>query len=161
MNTNSLVVGVNEDDLVVLVNTVLVNPVRVQDTQVAASLANTLFRNALQAALGLEVVDTLADGLAVGSTYKIQLQKLFPLTSPSKRTLGDLLLAVTPPDTDTVDNVALLGLVAETTSLVGARGAGCAVDNVQLAVFPATIRDLAKSSPDVAKRWSIDRKGVG
>ena len=59
---------VNEDDLVVLVNTVLVNPVRVQDTQVAASLANTLFRNALQAALGLEVVDTLADGLAVGGT---------------------------------------------------------------------------------------------
>ena len=61
-------VGVNEDDLVVLVNTVLVNPVRVQDTQVAASLANTLLRNALQAALGLEVVDTLADGLAVGGT---------------------------------------------------------------------------------------------
>ena len=71
------------------------------------------------------------------------------------RTLGDVLLAVTAADADAVDNVALLGLVAETTSLVGARGAGCAVDNVQLAVFPATIRDLAKSSPDVVERWSI------
>ena len=130
-------VGVNEDNFVVLVNTILVNPVRVQDTQVTASLADTLLRYTSQTSLGLEVVDTLADGLAVGSTYKIQLQKLFPLTSPSKRTLGDLLLAVTPPDTDTVDNVALLGLVAETTSLVGARGTRSTVDNVQLTVFPA------------------------
>ena len=130
-------VGVNEDNFVVLVNTILVNPVRVQDTQVTASLADTLLRYTSQTSLGLEVVDTLADGLAVGSTYKIQLQKLFPLTSPSKRTLGDLLLAVTPPDTDTVDNVALLGLVAETTSLVGARGTRSTVDYVQLTVFPA------------------------
>ena len=130
-------VGVNEDNFVVLVNTILVNPVRVQDTQVTASLADTLLRYTSQTSLGLEVVDTLADGLAVGSTYKIQLQKLFPLTSPSKRTLGDLLLAVTPPDTDTVDNVALLGLVAKTTSLVRARGARSTVDDVQLAVLPA------------------------
>ena len=53
------------------------------------------------------------------------------------RTLGDVLLAVTPAHTDTVDNVALLGLVAETTSLVGARGTRSTVDNVQLTVFPA------------------------
>ena len=130
-------VGVDKDDLVVLVDTVLVDPVRVQDAEVTTPPANTLLGNALQTALGLELVDTLADGLAVGSTYKIQLQKLFPLTSPSKRTLGDLLLAVTPPDTDTVDNVALLGLVAKTTSLVRARGARSTVDDVQLAVLPA------------------------
>ena len=41
-----------------------------------------------------------------------------------------MLLAVTAADTDTVDNVALLGLVAKTASLVGAGGAGCAVDDV-------------------------------
>ena len=130
-------VGVNEDNFVVLVNTILVNPVRVQDTQVTASLADTLLRYTSQTSLGLEVVDTLADGLAIGGTYKIQLQKLFPLTSPSKRTLGDLLLAVTPPDTDTVDNVALLGLVAQPASLVRARGTGSTVDDVQLTVLPA------------------------
>ena len=62
-------VGVNEDNFVVLVNTILVNPVRVQDTQVTASLADTLLRYTSQTSLGLEVVDTLADGLAVGSTY--------------------------------------------------------------------------------------------
>ena len=53
------------------------------------------------------------------------------------RTLGDLLLAVAAADTDTVDNVALLGLVAETTSLVGARGTRGTVDDVQLTVLPA------------------------
>ena len=61
-------VRVDEDDLVVLVNTVLVDPVRVQDTKVAATLADTLLCHTLKATLWLEVVDTLADGLAVGGT---------------------------------------------------------------------------------------------
>lgn len=112
-------VGVHEDNLVVLVDTVLVDPVRVKDTKVTASLANTLLCNTLETSLRLQVVDTLTDGLAVGGT------------------LGDVFLAVTPADTDTVDNVALLGLVAETTSLVGARGTGSTVDDIQLAVLPA------------------------
>ena len=55
---------VNEDNLVVLVDTVLVYPVGVQDAKVTAPLANTLLRDALQTTLRLEVVDTLADGLA-------------------------------------------------------------------------------------------------
>lgn len=112
-------VGVDEDDLVVLVHTVLVDPVRVKHTQVAAPLANTLLRNALETPLGLEVVDTLADGLAEGGT------------------LGGLFLAVTAADTDPVDHVALLGLVAQPAGLVGARGARRTVDDVQLAVLPA------------------------
>ena len=112
-------VRINEDNLVILVNTVLVDPVRVQDTEVTASLADTLLRNALKTSLRLQVVDTLADGLAVSGT------------------LGDLLFAVTPAYTDTVDDIALLGLVAETTSPVGARRAGGTVNDVQLAVLPA------------------------
>ena len=65
-----LVLGVDEDDLVVLVDTVLVNPVRVQDAEVAAAAANTLLSGSLQTTLGLELVDTLADGLAVGGTWE-------------------------------------------------------------------------------------------
>ena len=117
--THSLVVGVHQDDLVVLVHTILVNPIRVEHPQVSTPPSNTLLGGTPQAALVLEVVDTLADGLAVGGT------------------LGDGLLAVTPADTDAVDDVALLGLVAEAAGLVGARWAGGAVDDVQLAVFPA------------------------
>ena len=67
--THSLVVGVDEDNLVVLVHAVLVDPVRVQDAQVSAPSANALLRNAPQATLGLELGDTLTNGLAVGGTY--------------------------------------------------------------------------------------------
>lgn len=94
MGTNSLVLRVDEDNLVVLVDTVLVNPVRVEDTKVTASATNTLFSYGTKTTLELEVVNTLADGFTVGST------------------LGDGFLAVTTSDTDTVDNVSLLGLVS-------------------------------------------------
>ena len=52
-------------------------------------------------------------------------------------TLGDVFLAVTPPNTNAVDDISLLGLVTKSASLVGARGARCAVDDVQLAELPA------------------------
>lgn len=71
-------VGVDQDDLVVLVHTVLVHPVRVEHAQVAATPADALFRDAAEAALELEVVHTLADGLAVGRTCMcLQLQVNF------------------------------------------------------------------------------------
>ena len=66
--TCSFVAGVDEDDFVVLVHTVLVDPVRVEHTKVAAAPADALLCDALQTTLGLEVVDTLTDGLAVGGT---------------------------------------------------------------------------------------------
>lgn len=102
-----------------LVDTVGSDLVRVEDAEVTAAAANTLLSGGLQATLVLEVVDTLADGLAVGGT------------------LGGGLFAVTATDTDTVDDVALLGLVPEAASLVGARGAGGTVDDRELAELPA------------------------
>ena len=56
-------------------------------------------------------------------------------------TLRNVLLAVTPPHTDAVDNVALLGLVTETAGLVGAGRARGAVDDVELAVLPAPMHE--------------------
>jgi hypothetical protein len=53
-------------------------------------------------------------------------------------TLRNGLFAVTPANTDSVDEIALLGLVSQTTSLVRTRRAGCTVYNVQLTVFPAS-----------------------
>ena len=139
-------VGVNEDNFVVLVDTILVNPVRVQDTQVTASLADTLLRYTSQTSLGLEVVDTLADGLAVGGAY-IKLNLQCSSTDADLHTLRDVLLAVSAADTDAVDHVSLLGLIAKTASLVGAGRASCSVDNIQLTVFPAT--DAEEETEDV------------
>ena len=113
--TDSLVLGVDTDNLEVLVGRVLVDPVGVQDTQVGAAAAHTLLSGGLEGTLVLELVDTVVGGLAVGGT------------------LGDRALAATAADTDTVDDVTLLGLVTETASLVGTRGARSTVDGVQLA----------------------------
>jgi hypothetical protein len=115
VTADGLVLGVNTDDLEVLVGGVLVDPVGVQDTQVGAAAANTLLSGGTESTLVLELVDTLVGGLAVGGT------------------LGGRALAPTAADTDAVDDVTLLGLVTETTGLVGTRGARSTVDGVQLA----------------------------
>jgi len=109
---NGLVIGVNEDDLVILVDTILVNPIRVQYSKVTATPADTLLRDAPQSSLGFEVVHTLTDRFTIGGT------------------LRNVLFAVTPANADTVDNVSLLGLVPQPAGLVWARWARGPVDNV-------------------------------
>lgn len=117
--TDSLMARINKDDLKVLVGGILVNPVRVQDTEIRATTANTLLSNGLEVTGGLELVHTMTGGLTVDLA------------------LGDLALTTTTTDTDAVDDVALLGLVAEAASLIGARGTAGTVDNVQLTELPA------------------------
>ena len=46
------------------------------------------------------------------------------------RTLGDVLLAIAPADTDAVDNVSLFGFVSQPAGLVWARWARSPVNNV-------------------------------
>ena len=61
---DSLVLGVDKDDLVVLVRRVLVDPVRVENAQVGAAAADTLLSSSLEGTLVLELVDTLVGRLA-------------------------------------------------------------------------------------------------
>lgn len=64
VDADGLVLGVHEDDLVVLVGGVLVDPVRVEDAQVGASAADTLLSGGLEGTLVLQLVYTLVGGLA-------------------------------------------------------------------------------------------------
>lgn len=61
---DGLVLRVDKDDFVVLVGAVLVDPVRVEHTQVGAATADTLLSGRLEGTLVLELVDTLVGGLA-------------------------------------------------------------------------------------------------
>jgi hypothetical protein len=61
---NSLVLGVDEDDFVVLVRRVLVDPVGVENAEIGAALADTLLSGGLERTLVLELVDTLVGGLS-------------------------------------------------------------------------------------------------
>lgn len=114
-----LVTGVDQDNLVVLVDAILVDPVRVQDAQVAAPSADPLFGSGLKGSPILELVHTLVGWLAVHNT------------------LLDRSLPTTTTDPNSVDDEALLGLIAEAARLIGTRRTGCAVDDMQLAILPA------------------------
>lgn len=117
--TDSLMARINKDHLVVLVGGILIDPVGVQDTEVRAATANTLLSNRLQVTGGLQLVHTMASGLTADLT------------------LGNLALAASTADTDAINDVSLLGLVAETASLVGAGGTAGTVDDVELTELPA------------------------
>jgi len=88
--------------------------------QVTTPLSNPLLGSSLQSPLELQVVDTLPDGFTVSST------------------LGCWLLPVSPPNSNPVDEVTLLGLVTQSPSLVGSGRSGCSVDNGELSVFPTS-----------------------
>lgn len=64
---DGLVLGVDKDDLVVLVGRILVDPVGVEDAEVGAAAADTLLGGGLEGALVLQLVDTLVGGLACKS----------------------------------------------------------------------------------------------
>ena len=92
----------------------------VENSKTAAPPRDTLLCDGSEGPLELELVDTLVSGLSEGGT------------------LGGLLFPAASADTDAVDDVALLCLVPQSAGLVRARRAGGAVDDVQLAVLPAS-----------------------
>jgi hypothetical protein len=92
ITTDSLVAGIHQNDFIVLVGGILVDPVGVQHTQVTTQTTDTLLSNGPQGALELQLRDTVRLGFAVCLT------------------LGDVTFATTTTDTDAVDDVSLLGL---------------------------------------------------
>ena len=117
--TNSRVGWVNHDNLEPLVNGVLSNPVRVQDSQRTALASSSLLSNRAQ----------VSDELLLSDTSVLRLTVV--------DTLGNSLLSVTSLDSHSVDNIALLGLVSQTVSLIRARWLASPVDGWKLSVLPS------------------------
>uniref|UniRef100_A0A182ILW8 Uncharacterized protein n=1 Tax=Anopheles atroparvus TaxID=41427 RepID=A0A182ILW8_ANOAO len=130
--------SIDHDDLEVLVGGILGNPVRVQDAETTDTATNTFLQvasqpktsfrhlsdectylgNGLQTTVWLELVDTVALGLAV------------------RATLGDRAFATTAANADAEDREALLGPVSQTASLVRAGRTRRTVEFGHLAVLP-------------------------
>jgi hypothetical protein len=131
ITADGLVLRVDEDDLEVFVGGILVDPVRVEDSQVGATAADTLFGGGAEGALVFELVHTLVGGFAwlllVSRSYSCAGSFL-----TIGGTLGHRLLATTTSDTDAVDDIALLGLVSQAAGLVGSGGTRRAVDDIKL-----------------------------
>ena len=115
---DGLVVGVDKDDLVELEGSVLTNPVRVENSEVSATSSNSLLSSGSVRSVGLELVDTLVNGLTVDDT------------------LGNGSLTATSSDSDSVDHVSLLCLIAELSGLIGSAGSVNLVNDGELSVLP-------------------------
>lgn len=117
--TDGGVAGVDHDDLEELEGAILSDGVGVEDAEVHAVAGSALLSEGTEGAGAGHAEDPLATGLAPDDAT---------VSGPS---------AATTADADTVDDVPLLGLVAETASLVGAGGVVGAVDAGKLTKLPA------------------------
>jgi hypothetical protein len=112
--------GVAKNNLKVLVSGILVNPVRVEHSQVSALSADTLLSNTAKVSGKLNLIDTLVLGLSMHNSLMV---------GP---------FAATSAHSDTEDHESLLGLVSE---LVGLVSSGRSVDTdhlLVLTVFPGS-----------------------
>lgn len=116
---DGVVGGVAEDHFVVFVGSVLTDPVAVEHAEGSEGSANALLGLGAEVAGGLELVDTHGSRLS------------------SDDSLGDGSLAASSADAGSVDDVALLGLVAEFAGFVGTGGVVDSDDDGQLAVLPS------------------------
>ena len=118
VGADGFVVGIDTNNLVVFVHTILCHIVRVQNSQAAACTPNSLFRLAAMVASPLVLVDATVTWLAI--VY----------------TLRQWLLAGPTLHTNAVDYEALFCLVAEVTSFVWPSRLGGSVNHGELAVLP-------------------------
>lgn len=135
VSSDRIVRWVHQDDLEVLVGGVLVNPVRVQDSQVSSSSTNSLLSSDSQGLLVLQLVDTLVGWLTVSST------------------LWHRSLSATSSNSDTENHETLLGLVSQSSGLVRSRRSRSSVDNVLLSVLPTS--DSQQESGDIGLLLSL------
>ena len=113
------VVWIDEDALVVLIGTILVDPVGVEEPEGWESLTGLVLSKSLEGKLWSKLVDMVGPVLTV------------------EPVLGSNTPSATLADTDAVHDVALLGLVAEPTGLIWAGWLGEPNELWKLAVFPA------------------------
>jgi hypothetical protein len=69
--TDGLVSGVNKNDLKVLINSVLVNPVRVENAESSALAANALLSKVSKVASRLQLGDTSVNRLTIVNTLQL------------------------------------------------------------------------------------------
>jgi len=118
--SDGLVGGIDEDDFVVFIGGVLGNPVGVEDSEASDLSADSFFGDGSQVSGELELDDTLVGGLTADDT------------------LSDGLLSASSSDSDSVDDVTLLGLIAESSGLIGSGRSRASVDSGELSVFPGS-----------------------
>ena len=116
--SNRYVVRIDHDHLIVLESGILVDPVRVEYSEVHAGAARSLLGYRSQVAHEFKLVDTVILGLAEHYALVVR-----PLSATSAHS-------------DAIDDVALLGLVSELVSLVSSSRFVDLLASLALSVLP-------------------------
>ena len=127
--SDGIVSGINENDFVIFVDTILTNPIAVQDSQSTESSTDSFFSLRSKVSGWLELVDTDGSGLTANDT-----SVYWSLSTSSS-------------DSNSVDNIAVFGFVAEFSSLVGSSGMVNSSDDWKLSVLPGS--DSHEESHDI------------
>ena len=117
---NDHMAGVDQNNLEILVCGILVDPIRVEHSQVTARSSGTLLSNTAKVSGKLNLIDTLVLGLSVHNPLVVR-----PLASTSAHS-------------DTEHTESLLSLVSEFVCLVGSRGSVDTDHLLGLTVFPGS-----------------------
>merc|ERR1719268_374522 len=141
ISPDSRVVGVDHDDLKVLVGGVLSDPVGVEDPETLESPPDSLLSDRLEIPLRLLLLhSTRSLWLTIGTA------------------LGDRPLPSSPPHGDPVDDESLLGLVAQPPGFVRSGGPWGTVHLGELAILPAP--DAEQVAHDIALLLTVQLRDV-
>ena len=120
VSSDSVMVWINNDDLEEFGDSILSNPVGVEDSHVLASSSDLLFSDVSVGSSFLLLSDTKMDWLTVDNT------------------LVDSSLSSSSSDSDSVDDVSLLLFESKSSGLVESRWSSDSVDDSELSVLPAS-----------------------
>ena len=119
ISSDSFMERINEDNLKKFICGIFTNPVGIQDSQSPTMAPNSLLSNRLKASGKFQLVNTMVDRLAVSCT------------------LRNWAFTTTTADTNPVNDIALLSLVPQSSSLIRPGGAGSPVQHRELVMLPA------------------------
>ena len=120
VSSDSVMVWINNDDLEEFGDSILSNPVGVEDSHVLASSSDLLFSDVSVGSSFLLLSDTKMDWLTVDNT------------------LVDSSLSSSSSDSDSVDDVSLLLFESKSSGLVESRWSSDSVHDSELSVLPAS-----------------------
>ena len=120
VSSDGVMVWINNDDLEEFGDSILSNPVGVEDSHVLASSSDFLFSDVSVGSSFLLLSDTEMDWFTINDT------------------LVDSSLSSSSSDSDSVDDVSLLLFESKSSGLVESRWSSDSVDDSELSVLPAS-----------------------
>merc|ERR1712062_122214 len=120
ISTDGFVHGINHDDFVVHVCGILADPIRTQHSKSSSQTTGSFFSFGTNATLKFDLVDSLTFWFTISCTLRYRL------------------LTATTTQTDTVDDISLLGSVPQSSSFIRTSGSRSSMDGCKMTKLPTS-----------------------